>query len=345
MSVGTEDEPVVFSSSLEEGERGPGDWGGVVLLGDATVNLTGGTGQIEGIPGTDERGSFGGDNDESDCGTVKYTRIEFTGYVLSGDNELQGLTLGGCGAGTEISYLQVHMSSDDGIEIFGGSPNLDHIVLSSNEDDGFDTANGFTGNVQFLVVQHLIPEPGEGRGFEWDNSDPTSTDEPRNLPNVFNATIVGPGAEVDSTSIVLRRGTGANLGNLLVTGFQKGVDVRDAETVVDADTALVIESSCFYAAEDEENFTEDADMDDDTAFNEVETFGAEETGNIIDMDPELGDASNATAPDFVPAADNPCADGVAPPDNGFFDTSATYMGAFEPGGDDWTAGWTAYPAD
>jgi hypothetical protein len=345
-AVGTAASPIVFTSVKDPGTRAPQDWGGVILLGAATVNTPTGLGQIEGIEGTDPRGEFGGEDDDHDCGTVSYTRIEFSGYELSEGNELQGLTLGGCGSDTTISYVQVHKSSDDGIEVFGGSANLDHIVLSSNQDDGFDATDAFSGNLQFLVVHHMDPEPGEGRGFEWDNNADVYGATPRTKPTVWNTTVIGAGTDVNSLSMMLRRGVAADIHNAIVMNFGGGVDVRDAETTVDADNELLIQDSLFFnnSADGMTHFAVEASPDNDGDFNEAEHFGDDST-NIFDMNPMLGDATSATAPDFVPAAASPAADGATPPDNGFFDVTATYMGAFEPGGDDWTEGWTAYPED
>jgi hypothetical protein len=349
---GTVDAPIVFTSSADEGNRRSGDWGGVILMGGAPINIPAGENRIEGIDPTDDRGLYGGDDDASNCGSIKYTRIEFAGFELSIDNELNGLTLGGCGSDTTISYVQVHMGFDDGIEIFGGSPKLDHIVLTGNADDQFDTDLGFVGQVQFLVMQ-LNPDninSSDPQGFEWDNNRDANDAEPRNAPTVFNATLVGTDEGIQS-GLILRRGTWGILKNLIVMGFPvSAVDVRDMATAVGAEEdppALAIDNSLFFdnGADGMSHFEEESGMtDDDMGFDEEAFFTDAARENVFDMDPELDDPFNVSAPNFVPASGSPAADGAATPPSGF-DTSATYMGAFEPGGDDWTEGWTAYPAD
>jgi hypothetical protein len=53
-------------------------------------------------------------------------------------------------------------------------------------------------------------------------------------------------------------------------------------------------------------------------------------------------AFNLTTPTFMLPGTSPAMTGGAtPPSDGFFDATATYVGAV--GATDWTAGWTAYP--
>ena len=49
---------------------------------------------IEGFAaGSDERTKYGGNDDSHSCGTLKYARIEFAGFKLLNDSELNGLTV------------------------------------------------------------------------------------------------------------------------------------------------------------------------------------------------------------------------------------------------------------
>ena len=63
-------------------------------------------GSVEGIAPGDPRGAFGGDDDTHDCGTIDTSRIEYAGFRFGADNELNGLTVGGCGDQTVLSYIQ-----------------------------------------------------------------------------------------------------------------------------------------------------------------------------------------------------------------------------------------------
>jgi hypothetical protein len=47
MAEGTRERPIVFTSERPVGQRQPGDWGGVIIIGNGIINRTGPT-QIEG---------------------------------------------------------------------------------------------------------------------------------------------------------------------------------------------------------------------------------------------------------------------------------------------------------
>ncbi|MEM6931310.1 MAG: serine/threonine-protein kinase, partial [Myxococcota bacterium] len=114
-AAGRSDAPIVFTSAQPVGARAPGDWGGVVLLGSAPVNV--GDGRIEGVDPEDVRTAYGGDDPQSNCGVLEYVRIEFSGFEAWANSELNGLTLGGCGSRTIVRHVQVHRGLDDGVEL------------------------------------------------------------------------------------------------------------------------------------------------------------------------------------------------------------------------------------
>jgi len=156
--------------------------------------------------------------------------------------------------------------------------------------------------------------------------------------------------------MVLRGGTAAIVRNAIITGFPvAAVDVRDAATVKGTESDpldLPVENSLFFEnGPDGEDFEDEATTDgdpsnDDDGFVEADFFMEADLKNVFGKDPKLADPFSLTAPDFVPAADSPAKDGAAtPPDDGFFDKAAKYMGAFEPGGDDWSEGWTTQSED
>ncbi|KTT73618.1 hypothetical protein [Sphingomonas endophytica] len=162
-AVGTADAPIIFTSQQNLKSDGvsdvtQGQWGGIILLGRATtaVCATGFTNpcqqQIEGVSGY----YYGGSNDADSSGTMQYVQIRFTGFEVTPGNELQGLTLGGTGTGTTIDHVQSHNSSDDGIEIFGGTTNLKYFVVTGADDDGFDVDNGWRGFMQFIIAAQKV---------------------------------------------------------------------------------------------------------------------------------------------------------------------------------------------
>jgi hypothetical protein len=276
-------------------------------------------------------------------------RIEFAGFEFSMDNELNGLTIAGCGTGTSIDYVQVHRGSDDGVEVFGGKVDLKHLVLSNIQDDSLDWDFGWTGRAQFIVVRH--DEATSDAGFEADNGNPATDVAPRSEPTIYNLTMVGSAGSL-SPGMVLRRGTWGGIYNAIITGFPvSGVDIRDQFSVdgTAADPArLLVANSIFFnngaGGTEHADADGEGDDDDDAGFDEDAYLRGEAFANRFDVDPALPDAANVTAPNLVPAAESPAATGGATPPAGF-DASATYVGALPPGGADWTAGWTAYPED
>jgi len=345
-AVGTKVDPIVFTSFEDEGSRKPSDWQGLVLLGKAKVNRTGGSSLFEGLDDLPEH-RYGGNDDEHNCGTLQYVRIEWAGYEILPTKEVNGLTLGGCGKETELDYIQIHGSADDAIEFFGGSASIKHLVSSSYDDDGLDWDEGWSGNAQFVVLQQpKMPSEEDPNGFESDNQKDDNGATPISNPTVYNATIVG-GDNSASFGMVLRRGTQGTIKNFIIQGFKAGaIDVRDSLTATHAtDGDLTLESGLLFecgASGTTFYQTEAGADDDDAGFDEEDFFGKKD---VVAGDPKLGDATSRTAPDFVPAKDSPAKDGAATPTGAWFDKTATYKGAFEPGGEDWTAGWTSFPAN
>lgn len=355
---GTAGAPIVFTSGNPEGARLTGDWAGVVLLGTASTNDgscvdDGDTtteacdapgyleDRVEGIPVTDDRGVYGGTADDSSCGELEHVRIEFAGAELSPDNELNGLTVGGCGSGTVLSHIQVHRGKDDGVEFFGGTASIDHLVISGSSDDGLDFDEGWRGNAQFVVI-HQFAGSGDS-GIEADNLGSNEDAEPRTNPTLFNFTMIGT---PDTRVAVLREGMRGTLRNFVMSTFGDPPDLRAADTDLSAEwpAQLSIENSFFHDVGDFP--AETGADDDDLGFDEGAAIMDAARSNTFDVDPGIGSTS-ATAPDYVPT--NTALNGQATPafnshaPDGWGDTAATYAGAFAPAGTDWTAGWTAFP--
>lgn len=355
-AVGTASKPIVFTSSAPAGTPAKsGDWGGVVLLGDAPINVTGGKNKIEGFP--DSIGvkiEYGGATAAHDCGKLKYTRIEYAGFRFGTDNELNGLTLGGCGSATEIDYIQSHLGLDDGIEIFGGTVNVSHLVITQPDDDGLDWDLGWSGKAQFVIVQQ---KSGLGdKGFEADNNNSNNEATPRSAPEIWNVTLIGgdsPAAKKQG-GMHLRRGTAAKISNSIIAYFnQFPVDVDGASSVGQwTSGSLSLKNTYFMKATAAPSLwipdfdksliggvlTEN-DCVSGACFDEQAMLAAE-VSNRVDADPLLTDAKNLTAPNWKPSATSPVLTGCGTPPAGF-DTQATFCGAV--GATDWTAGWTAYP--
>ncbi len=343
---GTKEAPIVFTSALPVGSRAAGDWGGVILLGKAPINVAGGSEKVEGFPATESRTNYGGTDATHDCGTLRYARIEFAGFELAPDNELNGLTMGGCGSKTVVDFVQVHKGADDGVEMFGGAADLRHIVVTQPDDDGLDWDFGWTGRVQFLIVQQnaLVGD----NGFECDNNKNDNDASPRSMPDIWNATLIGSNADPGTAGkkqyiAMFRRGTAGGVHNAVMAYFADGgITVNDASTVAQMEEGrLFVKNSIFF----------DIANEDAAAFGKSDQAGFDVAAAVLaaansnrQVDPMLADPLNLTSPDFRPQAGSPALTGGAtPPSDGFFDSSAAFVGAV--GTEDWTAGWTAFPND
>ncbi|MEN0061789.1 MAG: hypothetical protein AAGA48_06530 [Myxococcota bacterium] len=382
---GEPDNPIVFSSAQPVGSRKTGDWGGVVLLGNDELNK-GPTQQIEGIAGEELRAQYGGDDPFDNCGALEYVRIEFAGFELTDGydgNELNGLTLGGCGVNTFIRYVQVHRGLDDGIELFGGSVDLKFIVVSGAGDDSLDWDEGWDGRVQYGVIQQY-PNPNDpeiekigDEGFEGDGAIIAKVDvdpkdglddvaAPFSYPVISNVTILGSGDQkaTAQNAMELKEGTAANLVNLLIarqTGH--GVNLKDPQTSAWLDpyapdgAQLTLRNSVFYAVgADGMSWARDdgevgGDEDDDGGFDENAWLQTVELANSFNADPALPEPDAAGAwitnptPLWIPAPGSVAGKvGGTPPTGEFFDSAATFAGAIRPGSEvAWWDGWTAFP--
>ncbi|MGK4003628.1 hypothetical protein WMF31_13440 [Sorangium sp. So ce1036] len=342
---GTAEEPIVFTSQGEEGDRAAGDWGGVILLGEAPINVEGGKASVEGITG--EGTEYGGDKPEDNSGVLEYVRIEYTGILLSQDNEVNGLTFAGVGSGTKVDHVMVHHTLDDCFEFFGGTVNAKHLICAQNGDDGIDWDLGYKGKLQFVVVQQDPTVADDTNGFEGDNDDDGSLNEPTSEPTIYNATLCGKNKDVDKQQygMLLRKSTKAHIFNTIVTGFEAGVDIRNAETEVEIASSIFfgnVEANIAYEETDADEATESKlDDDDDGGLDEIAWFEGEASNSAVD--PKIADCFAAT-PDFRPAA-TLTENAATPPDDGFFDTGASYIGAFK-ADDTWATGaWVSFDAN
>ncbi len=162
MANGTPIEPIIFTSVLDEIEFGEtvspnmdpsfaGLWGGVVILGNATISADAASVQIEGIPPSDANGLYGGTDDADNSGEMSYVSIRHGGTLIGEGNELNGLTLGGVGNGTKIENIEIVSNKDDGLECFGGTVNVSNIIVWGQGDDAFDIDQAYAGTINNFV--------------------------------------------------------------------------------------------------------------------------------------------------------------------------------------------------
>ncbi|MDR1654137.1 MAG: hypothetical protein LBS01_10940 [Prevotellaceae bacterium] len=193
IAQGTATEPIIFTSNQPKGQRKPGDWGGIIICGRARNNQ--GTMEIEGGPDA----PHGGADDNDNSGVLSYVRCEFAGFPFATDQEINGITFGSVGRGTKIDHVQVSYSNDDSFEWFGGSVDAKYLIAYHGWDDDFDTDNGFSGRLQFLlaVKNPRIADQSVSNGFESDNNANGTEQQPFTSAVFSNVTIAGPMAQAN----------------------------------------------------------------------------------------------------------------------------------------------------
>ena len=224
LAEGTAAKPIVFTSGKAVGERTPGDWGGVVLLGRATTNRTSEP-TIEGGIGR----PYGGTNDLDNSGILKYFRIEYAGIAAMPNSEINALTLGGVGSATIIENVQTIYANDDAFEFFGGTVNAKNLYAYATADDDYDFDFGYRGSVSYSVSKRdpqFVDSGDAGNGVECDNDGTGSTATPFTHPKLDNMILVGPFDVASLTNHNLglrwRRATQFSMTNSKIIGYQKG---------------------------------------------------------------------------------------------------------------------------
>ena len=259
---GTEAAPVVFTSQRSVGNRSPGDWGGLIIVGNGRANRTGNIiveGSNGSVVGANQAGTIytGGTVDTDNSGTLRYVRVEFAGYATLTDAELNSFTFAAVGSGTTVEYVQALAGLDDNFEWFGGAVNGKYLVSYEAGDDHFDGSEGYRGLNQFMIglqTTFLTPRPGAGavstdpQGFEIDgcngggcvapsgaNAQSSGRDDGLYNMNVFaNFTMIGTPTGVTvpgsgGVGAVLRRGTGGYyLNGVLARWPRAGISLRDS---------------------------------------------------------------------------------------------------------------------
>ena len=364
---GTASNPIIFTAEADDVDdpddillsspaASRGLWGGVVILGRASINTATGENNVEGIDATTEpRGIYGGGaipDDDDDSGVLRYVSIRHGGAVVGADNEINGLTLGGVGRGTTIEYVEVFYNRDDGFEWFGGTVNTRYLVAAFAGDDSFDYDEGFRGEHQFwFSIQD--PSLGDHAGEHDGGTDPEDG-TPYARPTILNATFIGRGANAtggkSNNALIFRDSAGGMYFNSIFTEF-KGhmLSIEDLDpTKGSQDSKARLEAG-------------------DLAFqyNILGRFGgggtASELGGDVHTAELLADAANVIrimdpmlqgiswnrnqGLDPRPGGSSPAWDAGMlrdePRGSGFF-TDVDYTGAF--GTENWALNWTALSA-
>lgn len=359
---GSSSEPIVFTSSKAPGNRKRGDWGGIVLLGNAPTNKP----SSQAVEGITTGGEYGGSDANDTSGVLRYVRIEYPGIVISINNEINGLTMGGVGKGTVIEYVQVTNSNDDSFEWFGGTVDAKYLVALGGTDDDFDTDYGYSGRVQFGFAKrdpNLWDAAGQSNSFESDNDGTPTLATPLTSVVFSNMTIVGPQADTNTAlpvgnkfeyGALIRKNTRMSVHNSVILGYPYGISIRNDSTAGYALQELLQLNN--ISLQGRTNILNTASVAGAVGFNFSNWFTTASKNNVGSTPRQasaigLVDVFNAdlTKVDPRPAVSSEAATaGTSFASNqltgGWF-TSVSYRGAFDPAkarNAQWDAAWTNY---
>ncbi|WP_018982797.1 aldehyde dehydrogenase family protein [Salinimonas chungwhensis] len=337
-ALGSRSMPIVMTSvqDVTGQETGIGQWGGLVLLGRAPANSCGDqvgeTTEDElsncGVSAEGDAGQFGGDMPEDNSGVLNYVAVKHAGRTLGNGDELNGISFAGVGSGTEVDYIHVHQNLDDGIEFFGGTVSVKHVVLTDNGDDSFDWSFGWTGNAQYVLIKQ---DAADGdNAFESDNSEFDAAATPLTNPTVANVTIIGA---ADANGVRLRAGTAGTLANFVITGpdgYANCLRVNGDESRANADAGELSMTHSVVACAEGNNFSDDEGSE---GFTQAWFEGQE--GNTVLAQDGLGLADNG----YQPAEGSVLLNGGADlSGEGSYFEATDFIGAMD-AEDDWTEGW------
>ncbi|UJH66200.1 beta strand repeat-containing protein [Allomuricauda sp. SCSIO 65647] len=217
---GTADNPIVMTSNANSPSAG--DWGGLVILGNATIN--------SGSTATSEVGNFtyGGSDDTDNSGTLSYVRLEYTGAAINSESEFNGVSFYAVGSDTTVEFIQVHEGADDGVEFFGGTVNASNVVITNAQDDSVDWTEGWRGTLTDAYIQ---TSSDSDKVIEADGNEDDNSATPLSSPTLINFTAIGLGSGQGAEAIRLRRGTEADFTNVYLQGYAEGFDIDDPLTV------------------------------------------------------------------------------------------------------------------
>ncbi|MGZ3871498.1 MAG: hypothetical protein ACXVJD_01200 [Mucilaginibacter sp.] len=358
-AAGTAAKPIVFTSA--EASPKPGDFGGLVVVGNATGN--GNHAVLEG--GVDVAHQlFGGTNDADNSGVLQYIRIEYAGKAVNPGDEVNGLSMYTVGSATVVDHIEVLRGLDDAFEFFGGTFNAKYLIAYNNADDDFDLDDGYRGKIQFGIS---IKDPAftDNKGTTGDISNNFEVDNttdakgylltPVTSPVLSNFTAIGPnnatGVSADyGNNMRWRRGAKFILANSIVLGGQKaGLDIDNDVTAqfYIAGTSGFL-NSLLQSYGPNYNVAKLTNVNLLTAGGLkalVETRDGSKTFSTADGI-GLTDPFNNTTPNLIPktgsAAIGATAVFSATALSDSFFTKTTYVGAIDPANDWSKASWVVY---
>jgi hypothetical protein len=343
---GTAKDPIIFTAEGDDlqGSVPPmtkGLWGGVIILGNAPLNLSAGESNIEGIPLTEPRAVYGGPDPDDDSGVLQYVSVRHAGTNIGEGNEINGLTLGGVGNKTVIDHVEVISCIDDGLEFFGGTVNYSHVLVAFCGDDLFDYDLGYQGYGQFLLG---VQDPAGGdKVIECTGGIDPVTGQPFTMPVIYNASFFGRGSGMAGKMADFSFNGAGTIANSIMVFQDMGCFVEFVEGSPDSywqfeKNNLQILNNVFWGF---------PDLTPAGIFSVYSNAGADVTQQNAVFRGSFLPAGNITADPGLEMQNGKY--GVIP-DGNVFDNFAPYPSAWFEDVDfkgafytyDWTAGWTLF---
>ena len=228
IAEGTPADPIIFTCEGDDLKgsvplKTKGLWGGVILLGNARLNSNYNENSIEGIPISEPRSVYGGNDDNDNSGILRYVSIRHGGTNIGKGNEINGLTFGGVGRNTTIEHIEVISNADDGFEFFGGTVNCRYLIAAFCGDDAFDYDEGYRGNGQFWVA---IQDSEAGDYLVECNGGIHPEDgQPYSIPSLYNLTLIGSGTGNNRGLCDFSRNAGGTISNSILVNQESGISI------------------------------------------------------------------------------------------------------------------------
>ena len=356
IAEGTQTEPIIFTAEQDDvnnpndiphGTRGL--WGGLMILGEASLNTVPSEQSIEGLPTTESRGTYGGTDDEDDSGILRYISVRYGGSDIGAGNEINGVTFGGVGRGTVVEHIEVFHNADDGFEWFGGTVNTKWLSAAFCGDDSYDYDQGFRGNGQYWFA---VNDATDGdRGGEHDGGTDPENGSPYAKPIISNATYIGRGTDAGKRTLTFRDNAGGEYHNSIFVNYAMGIDIEilsgaDHSYRQYLDGNIKLRGNHFYNVADQtvtgvfKVSTSDTTVAQSTIdAAELVIQGDFGTNNTVDVDPGVSIDYNSNMIDVLPGA--AALSGAMQPSPVWFD-QVSYKGAF--GTSNWLQDWSALSA-
>jgi hypothetical protein len=179
---------------------------------------------------------YGGSDDNDNSGTLRFVSIRYGGFVLSPNNEINGLTCGAVGRGTSFEFIEVVNNADDDIEHFGGSVDMKYVAGLFGGDDGIDIDQGYRGRIQFAFqIQNNTSGTSRPTGNigdclgEWDGPEAPTSGRPYTVHTLFNFTGIGTGATASAgKGINYKDNSGGKVFNSIFADAKSGLTLTES---------------------------------------------------------------------------------------------------------------------